>query len=98
MDSTAGNFSLSDFFIPSTYTDSTGRTLPCYLLTKKGSDKNMPTQRAMDLGLFFIKESPRISKDGAVIDRVAKVTPKGQKYFLNRYAPAPKSVLQAVSQ
>lgn len=36
--STAGNFSLSDFFIPHTYTDSTGRTLPCYLLTKKGCD------------------------------------------------------------
>ena len=35
---TAGNFSLSDFFIPHTYTDSTGRTLPCYLITKKGCD------------------------------------------------------------
>ena len=57
-------------------------------LIKEGSDKNMPTQRAMDLGLFFIKESPRISKDGAVIDRVSRVTPKGQKYFLNRYAAA----------
>ena len=28
----------SDFFIPNTYMDSTGRTLPCYLLTKKGCD------------------------------------------------------------
>lgn len=36
--STKSNFGLSDFFIPSTYTDSTGRTLPCYLLTKKGCD------------------------------------------------------------
>ena len=36
--STAGTFSLSDFFIPHIYTDSTGRTLPCYLLTKKGCD------------------------------------------------------------
>jgi len=35
---TAGNFSLSEFFIQSTYEDSTGRTLPCYLLTKKGCD------------------------------------------------------------
>lgn len=33
-----GNFSLSDFFIESTYQDSTGRTLPCYLLTRKGCD------------------------------------------------------------
>lgn len=36
--STEPNFGLSDFFVPSTYTDSTGRTLPCYLLTKKGCD------------------------------------------------------------
>lgn len=36
--STESNFGLSDFFISSSYTDSTGRTLPCYLLTKKGCD------------------------------------------------------------
>lgn len=36
--STAGDFSLSDFFIPHTYYDTTGRALPCYLLTKKGCD------------------------------------------------------------
>lgn len=35
---TAPNFGVSDFFIPSEYKDSTGRTLPCYLLTKKGCD------------------------------------------------------------
>lgn len=35
---TQGNFSLSEFFILSTYKDSTGRTLPCYLLTRKGCD------------------------------------------------------------
>lgn len=35
---TAGGFSLSDFFLESTYQDTTGRTLPCYLLTKKGCD------------------------------------------------------------
>ena len=36
--STERNFAPSDFFIESTYKDSTGRTLPCYLLTKKGCD------------------------------------------------------------
>ena len=36
--STERNFALSDFFIPNTYMDSTGRTLPCYLLTRKGCD------------------------------------------------------------
>ncbi len=66
-------------------------------LIKDGSDKNMPTQRSMDLGLFFIKESPRISKEGAVIDRTAKVTPRGQKYFLNRYAAAHRRELLARS-
>ena len=34
----AGNFSLVDFFIPSTYTDGKGENRPCYLLTKKGCD------------------------------------------------------------
>lgn len=37
-ESAESNFGLSDFFIPSSYKDSTGRTLPCYLLTKKGCD------------------------------------------------------------
>ena len=55
-------------------------------LIKGGSDYNMPTQRAMEMGLFFVKESPRISKDSGIIDRVTMVTPKGQKYFLNHYA------------
>lgn len=36
--STKRNFAPSDFFIESTYKDSTGRTLPCYMLTKKGCD------------------------------------------------------------
>ncbi len=59
-------------------------------LIKGGSDYNMPTQRAMEMGLFFVKESPRLSKDSGIIDRVTMVTPKGQKYFLNHYAaPAP---------
>lgn len=60
-------------------------------LIKSGSDYNMPTQKSMDLGLFFVKETPRISRDGAVMDRVTKVTPKGQKYFLNRYAAPRKA-------
>ena len=60
-------------------------------LIKSGSDYNMPTQKSMDLGLFFVKETPRISRDGAVLDRVTKVTPKGQKYFLNRYAAPRKA-------
>ena len=56
-------------------------------LIKSGSDYNMPTQKAMELGLFFVKETPRFAKEGAVIDRTTKVTPRGQKYFINKYAP-----------
>ena len=35
---TESNFALSDFFVEAEYTDSTGRTLPCYLITRKGCD------------------------------------------------------------
>lgn len=35
---TEGDFSLSGFFVESTYEDSTGRALPCFLITKKGCD------------------------------------------------------------
>lgn len=62
-------------------------------LIKGGSDYNMPTQRAMEMGLFFVKETPRFTKESGIIDRVTIVTPKGQRYFLNRYAaPAPNSL------
>ena len=62
-------------------------------LIKGGSDYNMPTQRAMEMGLFFVKETPRFTKESGIIDRVTTITPKGQRYFLNRYAaPAPNSL------
>lgn len=35
---TEGNFPVSDFFVLAEYEDSTGRKLPCYLITKKGCD------------------------------------------------------------
>lgn len=62
-------------------------------LIKGGSDYNMPTQRAMEMGLFFVKETPRFTKESGIIDRVTTVTPAGQRYFLNRYAAhAPNSL------
>lgn len=55
-------------------------------LMKNGSSKNMPTQRAMDLGLFEIKEGSYIDSQGNnVVTRTVKVTGKGQVYFVNRY-------------
>ena len=55
-------------------------------LGKTGSNRNVPTQRAMDLGLFRIKETAVTHSDGHVtINRTAKVTGKGQTYFISRY-------------
>ena len=57
-------------------------------LGKTGSNRNVPTQKAMDLGLFRIKETAITHSDGHVtINRTAKVTGKGQAYFINRYCP-----------
>ena len=59
-----------------------------YLIRRKGSDWNMPTQRAMELGLFRIKETAITHSDGHVtVSKTPKVTGKGQAYFVNRYAP-----------
>lgn len=57
-------------------------------LGKTASNRNVPTQKAMDLGLFRIKETAITHSDGHVtINRTAKVTGKGQAYFINRYCP-----------
>lgn len=51
-----------------------------------GGNRNVPTQRAMDLGLFRIKETAVTHSDGHVtISRTPKVTGKGQQYFVKRY-------------
>lgn len=57
-----------------------------YLIKRAGSDRNMPTQYAMELGLFEIKETAVTHSDGHVtISKTPKVTGKGQQYFVNRY-------------
>ena len=57
-----------------------------FLIKRKGTDWNMPTQRAMELGLFKIKESSHIHSDGHVtISKTPKVTGKGQTYLVNHY-------------
>lgn len=56
-------------------------------LGKTGNNKNVPTQRAMEMGLFRIKETAITHSDGHVtINRTPKVTGKGQRYFVERYA------------
>lgn len=55
-------------------------------LIKSGSSKNMPTQRAMQLGLYRVKERTINNPDGSVrITKTTKVTGKGQIYFVNKF-------------
>jgi anti-repressor protein len=55
-------------------------------LIKSGSDKNMPTQKAMNMNLLEIKEGSYINGQGAnVVTRTPKVTGKGQIYFINKF-------------
>lgn len=57
-----------------------------YLIARKGTDYNMPTQKAMNLGLFVIKETTINHSDGHVsINKTPKVTGKGQIYFVNKF-------------
>lgn len=55
-------------------------------LMKAGSAKNMPTQRAMELGLFHVKETTVVHADGhTTINKTPKVTGKGQAYFICQF-------------
>lgn len=57
-----------------------------YLINRKGTDYNMPTQRSMDLQLFKIKETSIQHSDGHVtVNKTPKVTGKGQQYFINKF-------------
>lgn len=58
-----------------------------YLISRKGMDYNMPTQRSMELGIMRIKETSITHSDGHVtVSKTPKITGKGQIYFVNRYA------------
>lgn len=57
-----------------------------YLIRQKGNNYNLPTQKAMDMGLFRIKESTHLNGDGvSVTTKTTKVTGKGQQYFINKF-------------
>ena len=57
-----------------------------YLIRRQGSDYNMPTQRAMEMGLFEIKETTITHSDGHIhVSKTPKVTGKGQVYFVNLF-------------
>jgi anti-repressor protein len=63
-----------------------------YLIRRKGTDYNMPTQYSMELGLFEIKETTITHSDGHIsISKTPKVTGKGQLYFINKFKEEFKS-------
>lgn len=64
-------------------------------LIKSGTEKNMPTQRAMDMKLFEVKEGSFVDGNGVNrITRTTKVTGKGQVYFVNKFLNGSKAVLE----
>ena len=55
-------------------------------LIKGGNSKNMPTQKAMEMGLFEVKETAITNPDGSIrITRTTKVSGKGQQFFINKF-------------
>lgn len=57
-----------------------------FLISRKGTDYNMPTQRAMEAGLFEIKETAVNHSDGHItVSKTPKVTGKGQQYFVTKF-------------
>lgn len=57
-----------------------------YLIKSQGTDYNMPTQKAMELGLFEIKEGSYVNGSGVnITTKTPKVTGKGQQYFINKF-------------
>ena len=57
-----------------------------YLVSRQGTDYNMPTQKSMERGLFTIKETAITHADGhTTINKTPKVTGKGQVYFVNKF-------------
>ena len=57
-----------------------------YLIARKGTDYNMPTQRSMELDLMEIKETTITNPDGSIrVNKTPKVTGKGQQYFIEKF-------------
>lgn len=56
-----------------------------YLIRRKGTDYNAPTQRSMEMGLFEVKETAITHSDGhTTVSKTTKATGKGQQYFINK--------------
>ena len=65
-----------------------------YLVKRKGTDYNMPTQRSMELGLFSIKEITITHSDGHItVRKTPKVTGKGQQFFIGKFLGTGKAAI-----
>lgn len=59
-------------------------------LGKRGDSYNKPTQKAMNLGVFEVKERTVNNPDGSIrVTITTKVTGKGQQYFINKFLREP---------
>lgn len=57
-----------------------------YLIKRKGTDYNMPTQYSMERGWFEIKESTSVNPDGSTrVNKTPKITGAGQQFFINKF-------------
>lgn len=57
-----------------------------YLIKRKGTDYNMPTQKSMEQGLFKIKETVISHSDGHTsVNKTPKITGTGQQFFVNLF-------------
>ena len=57
-----------------------------FLIRRKGTDYNMPTQRSMEMMLFEVKERAINNPDGSTrVTKTTVVTGKGQQYFINKF-------------
>ena len=66
-----------------------------YLISRRGTDYNMPMQKSMEMGLFCIKETTVNHSDGHTsISRTPKVTGKGQIYFVNKFLNSTKALAE----
>ena len=64
-----------------------------YLIKRKGLDWNMPTQKAMEMKLFRVKETVVTHSDGhTTVSKTTKVTGKGQVYFVNKFLTTSKAL------
>lgn len=56
-----------------------------YLIRRDGKDRNTPTQRSIEMGLFTVAERTFNNSQGSFIAKTTYVTGKGQQYFVNKF-------------